>query len=247
MNSAAPEIIALPGLGRLQKTARHILLLGEAPWLATGSCVWNGGSAHVSGWLNLKVGGDTNISESPAQTLQAYAATLGIHTPLAGMMTAASMNSLRHAVLGDAATHIACIVTAGIQNARRAGDSADGNPLPGTLNIALVSNRFFTPAACIEALMLATEAKTAACYDLGITSPVSQQIATGTGTDSICLLSATTLPSGTCPVEYCGKHTRIGEWIGAATYHVMRDAMLACLAANPPRQLRRPGDTPDIV
>jgi len=184
MNSYAGDIIALNGLGTLYKTSQHILLLSDTPMQATSTSVWNGGTAMVNGWLNLKVDGHCDISASPAHTLHHYAAGLGIDSPLAGMMTAASMNSLRYSLTGDDATVLACIVTAGIENARRAGDTADEQPQPGTINIALVCNRHFSPAAAIEALLIATEAKTAACYDLGIRSPVSQQIATGTGTDS---------------------------------------------------------------
>ena len=181
----------------------------------------------MQGWLNLKVDGHGDFTESPAHTLQNYAGSLGIDAPLAGMMTAASMNSLRYSSQDNGATQLACIVTAGIQNARRAGDTADEQPRPGTINIALVCNRHFSPAAALEALLIATEAKTAACYDLGITSPVSQRIATGTGTDSICLLSAWVPDQNS--VEFCGKHTLIGEWIGAAAYDAISQSLRACV------------------
>ncbi len=228
VNDFSNDIIVLPDIGQLYKTAGHILFLADSPLQATGSCIWNGGAATVHGWLNLKVSGDTSVTEAPAVTLQHYARTLGIDTPLAGVMTAASMNSLRHAVQGDDAVTLACFVTAGMRNARRAGDAADEHLQPGTINIALVCNRHFTPAAAIEALLIATEAKTAACYDLNVVSPVSGQMATGTGTDSICLLSALK-PGDHASVEYCGKHTRVGEWIGVAAYQATQAAISACL------------------
>lgn len=229
VNDFSADIIPLAGLGTLHKTAQHCVFLAEQPLQATGSCIWNGGSATVQGWLNMKVSGDTAVTEAPAITLQCYARSLEIDLPLAGVMTAASMNSLRHAVMGDDITRLACFVTAGIRNARRAGDPADEKLQPGTINIALVCNQTFTPAAAIEALLIATEAKTAACYDLNIKSPVSNQTATGTGTDSICLLSAPIKGNAT-PVEYCGKHTRIGEWIGAAAYQAVHASLHACVA-----------------
>lgn len=228
MNDFSADIISLAGLGTLHKTAQHCVFLADHPLQATGSCIWNGGSATVQGWLNMKVSGDTAVTEAPAITLERYARALDIAMPLAGVMTAASMNSLRHAVTGDDITRLACFVTAGIRNARRAGDPADEQLQPGTINIALVCNQTLTPAAAIEALLIATEAKTAACYDLNIKSPISNLMATGTGTDSICLLSA--LESGEqAPVEYCGKHTRFGEWIGRASYDAVHRAVMACL------------------
>jgi adenosylcobinamide amidohydrolase len=52
-------------------------------------------------------------------------------------------------------------------------------------------------------------------------------MATGTGTDSLCLLSA---HAATDALEYCGKHTRIGEWIGRAAYAAVHESVEACLA-----------------
>ncbi|HVK99058.1 MAG TPA: adenosylcobinamide amidohydrolase [Dongiaceae bacterium] len=205
--------------------------------LATGSCVWNGGSAVVTGWLNLRVPKDAPtdvnaILESPAASLQRYAQDLAITTPLAGMMTAAWMDSLRFQLMQNSHTALACIVTSGIENARRSGDPCDADfshqhlTQAGTINIALVSTAAFSPAACIEALLVATEAKTAACHDLKLKSPVSGLMATGTGTDSMCLLSANTQAN---VLEYCGKHTQMGEWIGRATYAAVYESVTACL------------------
>lgn len=220
--------VILPGLGQLQQTPQHILFLADAPMQATGTCIWNGGRAIVHGWLNLKVGDETELTTPPSTVLQHYSHGLDLQEQLAGMMTAASMNSLRHHLIQNSGTTLLVAATAGIQNARRAGDPADEHIQPGTINIALVCNRHFTHAACIEALLIATEAKTAACHDLGIASPVSGKIATGTGTDAICLLSAPE-PDTQLTVEYCGKHTRIGEWIGAASYSAVLESVRACL------------------
>lgn len=229
MTSHEPLITELGALGHLYQTPRHIVFRSHTAMQSTGSCVWNGGTTTVHGWLNLKVSGASGHFESPALTLKNYAHALDIQQPLAGMMTAASMNSLRYSLLQNHGIQVACIVTAGIENARRCGDPADENIQPGTINLALLCNRSFTPAACIEALMLMTEAKTAACYDLNILSPISQQMATGTGTDSLCLLSA--LPcQNTAPIEYCGKHTFIGEWIGKVCQEALQASLSACVS-----------------
>lgn len=222
-----------PALGTLTVTPHHSLFRANTVMQATGSCVWSGGSAVVHGWLNQKVAKTAHAElEAPVQSLERYARELGIETPLAGMMTAASMKSLRFQLIEDEEMTLACIVTAGIENARRSGDPCDGDfshrqlTKMGTINIALITNAAFTPAARIEALMVATEAKTAACYDLRIKSPVSGAPATGTGTDSICLLSR---KSELNALEYCGKHTQMGEWIGCATYAAVRESVAACL------------------
>ena|SRR3990167_3105465 len=222
-----------PALGTLTVTPHHSLFHANAVMQATGSCVWNGGSAQVQGWLNLRVPKTAPAElEAPELSLQRYARELGVDAPLAGMMTAASMNSLRFQVILNEQMALACVVTAGIQNARRSGDPCDDDfshqqlTQAGTINIALICNAAFAPAARIEALMVATEAKTAACYDLRMKSPVSGAPATGTGTDAICLLSGN---SELNALEYCGKHTLMGEWIGRATYAAVRESVATCL------------------
>jgi len=65
-------------------------------------------------------------------------------------------------------------------------------------------------AAMVEATMLATEAKAAALQNANILSSVSQQIATGTGTDAIAVVSG----SGPQEIAFCGKHVLLGETIG---------------------------------
>jgi adenosylcobinamide hydrolase len=64
-----------------------------------------------------------------------------------------------------------------------------------------------TPAAMVETVMIATEAKAAAMQNLGVTSPVSRAVATGTGTDAV----AVACRPGAQPMHYCGKHVLFGE------------------------------------
>ena len=116
--------VSLPGLGQLQQTPQHILFLADTPKQATGTSLWNGGRALVNGWLNLKVGNETELTTPPSTVLQHYSHGLGLPVSLAGMMTAASMNSLRYQVVQEGGTHLLVAITAGIRNARRAGDPA---------------------------------------------------------------------------------------------------------------------------
>ena len=72
---------------------------------------------------------------------------------------------------------IAVLVTTGLSNTRRTGDRADyqkmvsKNKENGTIDII----------AMLEALLMVTEAKTAALQDAGIFSPVSHRLATRFG------------------------------------------------------------------
>ena len=130
-------------------------------------------------------------------------------------MTAAAMGSIRTTRQRDHDVDIMVIVTAGLSNLRRAGDRADYHeqagpqaaPAPGTINTIVLTNIALSKAGMVEAILIAAEAKAAAIQDLGLLSPVSNAIATGTGTDAIALACA---PSD-LKITYAGKHTRFGE------------------------------------
>jgi adenosylcobinamide amidohydrolase len=119
------------------------------------------------------------------------------------------------------------MVTAGISNARCAGDSADihtfqpdANPT-GTINIIISTNATMSPAAMVESVMLATEAKTVAMRKLGVKSPVSGAIATGTGTDAIVVASG----FGSETIHYCGKHVIFGEMLASAVIEAITESL----------------------
>ena len=59
----------------------------------------------------------------------------------------------------------------------------------------------------IEAVMTVTEAKAAALQNLDIKSPISNQTATGTGTDCIAVAADPQAEK----IQYCGKHVVFGE------------------------------------
>lgn len=120
----------------------------------------------------------------------------------------------RHRVTVDNATAEA-IITIGLSNAERIGRREDYTGRDwgkdwGTINIALRLDQPLSDIGLLEALSLATEARTAAVIDLG--HRLDTGIATGTGTDCIAIAA----PPGDTP--YAGKHTALGEAIGKAVY-----------------------------
>lgn len=136
-----------------------------------------------------------------------------------GMMTSRRIDSFRRTVHGP----VACVATVGLGNAERVGRRRVLRPedLPGygTINIALRIDEGLTDRAMIEAMTIATQARTAAIIEAGlrIATGTVTEIATGTGTDCIALAA------GAGKVAYAGLHTPLGEAIGRATF----DAVLA--------------------
>ncbi|MFU8835978.1 adenosylcobinamide amidohydrolase [Roseovarius autotrophicus] len=111
------------------------------------------------------------------------------------------------------------VATVGLSNAESVGTR-----LPpashgwGTINIAVQLSEGLTEGARIEALSIATQARTAALMQSGLclsTGPV-----TGTGTDCVALAA----PEGA--TRYAGLHTALGEALGRA----VRDAVTRGIA-----------------
>jgi len=139
------------------------------------------------------------------------------------LSTGANMNNLAVCEKSFKDRKVCCLATGGVGNALRAGvDKAnwienDGKYLTtlGTINIILLTNVTLTDGALARTIITGTEAKTAALQDMDARSSVSRQnLATGTGTDNMIVVS------GTDPdkkVRHTGGHTKLGELIGATT------------------------------
>lgn len=118
------------------------------------------------------------------------------------------------AQVGDAIAQ--CVATVGLSNAERIGFRVDRSEMNwGTINVAVALHCGLSRTGLIEALSIATQARTAAIMDVGLSIPTG--VATGTGTDCIAIAA----PEGA--TDYAGLHTQIGEAIGRAVY----DATLA--------------------
>ena len=118
--------------------------------------------------------------------------------------------------------------TVGMGNALRAGDRGGYHLSLGTINLLVEINKPLSSGALIEAVSLGTEAKTAAVMDLNILSNVSGEKATGTGTDCMAVASH----KGQTSLVYCGKHTKVGELIGKATYGAVFEGIQKWIKRN---------------
>jgi adenosylcobinamide hydrolase len=158
---------------------------------------------------------------------------------MAMMSTAADMDNLAVATKSYPPFVVVALVTAGARtNALRAGVDEGayiegvpspekglkaGDPVPhGTVNIMILTNARLTDGAMARAIIMATEAKTAAFEDLRVPSSYHPNVqATGTGTDSMMVISGDTRPN----VTYTGGHGKMGELIGKAVYEAVVTAL----------------------
>ncbi len=112
------------------------------------------------------------------------------------------------------------LVTCGLGNALRAGDPPLSYARFGTINVLAHVSESLSDAAMLEALALASEARTLALHELRYPSVVSERPATGTGTDCIVIAC----PEQGAKLEYAGKHTQVGAALGLSVYEATKQA-----------------------
>jgi adenosylcobinamide amidohydrolase len=157
-----------------------------------------------------------------AQWLKARMRENALHGAV-GLLTSRRLDRWVQAEHVAGAVAANCVATVGLGNALRAGDPPGPYARIGTINILCRVDFALAPAALLEALAIATEAKTAAILESGVASGRSGQPATGTGTDCIVIAC----PRAQARASYAGKHTDVGAAIGAAVLDAVRAGALA--------------------
>jgi adenosylcobinamide hydrolase len=147
-----------------------------------------------------------------------------------GLITSANMDAYSIVTKKYKELSVTTIVTAGAdKNAVKAGDAAsfyeydnDYQIIAGTINIITFIDANLEAGGLTTALITITEAKTSVLEDLKIESNFSTHIATGTGTDGVCVISN---KSSNNHLENAGKHSKLGELIGNSVREAVFEAL----------------------
>jgi adenosylcobinamide hydrolase len=197
---------------------RAVRVSSERPLLVLSSAVVGGGFGSAFEILNVHVD-DQYDGERPQEDLAVVASELDVAEPFVGLMTAAYTEYARCAVesLGDLT--VAAVVSVGLSNTSSAGVTppiggpADGAaaPGPGTINVILLVDGALTPAAMVNAVITATEAKTMTLAEWDVKTPEGEA-ASGTSTDTV-VVACTGRGDA---LGYAGPATPVG-WLAART------------------------------
>ncbi|MBC2887175.1 adenosylcobinamide amidohydrolase [Ochrobactrum sp. CM-21-5] len=176
-------------------------------------------TARSVAWLEVR-DDDLSIDVDPAKLLTQKLAAAGYGNAVQ-MMTSRAVGKHHLAERWSGEITAACLATVGLSNAGRVGHALSTTAVAGTINLLVHVNVSLSLAAHIEALSIATAARTAAIMDLGLR--VEGRIATGTGTD--CIVAAAPLPDPghKVPASFAGLHTDIGAAIGGAVYEAIAE------------------------
>lgn len=217
-----------PGL-KLYRKERHILLEAPEPMDSLGSAVYGGGMHSLQRFVNIYVDRFYHC-EDPVRDIRNLLGEWGYSEQgTAGLLTAVQ---LKHAAVAEeqgADFGVLCCATAGVSNAARAGVPRTTFPAswtPGTINIMLVVDGRMTPAAMVNAVITATEAKAAALSDLGVRDAENGLTATGTTTDAV-MLGVSQRAEWPLLHAYAGTATDLGGTIGRLVYNAVRESLAA--------------------
>lgn len=216
-----------PGL-ILKREERHLLVHLNEPVDSLSSAIYGGGLGKIDHVANIYVNRHYEC-HNPEQDVKKLLTEWGYPlTSSAGLLTAVLLEyaSVEELVYDEAA--LFCCTTAGVSNGARAGSLRKTFPVyePGTINIILMIDAKLTPAAMVNTIITATEAKAAALADLGIRDVDNKLVATGTTTDSIVLGVS---QSSTYPIQhrYCGTATHLGAAISRLVYQTVTESVQA--------------------
>jgi adenosylcobinamide hydrolase len=163
-----------------------------------------GGGIGVRQWvLNAQVEDRARRSD-PVLFVAELAAGLGCPGEGVGFLTAAPVARWTSGASGD----VAAVATVGLRHPRWAAAADEQASIDvGTINVVAFAPAPLSPAALVNAVMTATEAKTQALVEHGVAG-------TGTPTDAVCVLT---------PVEgiaepYGGPRSRLGADLARAVH-----------------------------
>lgn len=211
---------------QIQYAADHVLIESKDNYQVLSSAPFNGGLSHANTFVNWKVPLNFNCSD-PVAMMRDQLKTWG-YAPesTVGLQTAAKITHTAFAEeLGDEFKLLVC-ASSGTRNAARAGLVREtfSSYVPGTVNITIVIDGQMTSSAMVNAIISATEAKSAAFDTHQIKDFDYDCIATGTSTDAVLLAVS---QSDTYPHihRYAGAVTTIGNAIGRLVYATVSEAI----------------------
>ena len=191
-----------------RRSAEAIVLQSESPLDILASAVVGGGITRSRYIINRHVDKHYHHPD-PGQDLQNFAQGYGIAEPFVGLMTAAYLDRAQTVTVHHQELTVTAVVTAGLSNPIAAGLSPPAKLMPGTITLILLLNACLTPAAMVNAVMTATEAKTDILLMQGVVTPEGHR-ATGTSTDAIVVACT----GRGQPLVYAGPATPVG-WLVA--------------------------------
>ncbi|WP_424765642.1 adenosylcobinamide amidohydrolase [Paenibacillus sp. sgz302251] len=209
----------------LRLLADRIEVSCTEPLYALSSAVHPGGFSYSNRIINWKVPLTYQCDDPVQDIVKKCSEWVCEPERTIGLITAAKLTHASVVECEGDRFKLLCCTTVGTRNAARAGLPRQTFPAytPGTINTILLIDGQMTEAAMVNAVITATEAKTAALQQLGIVEMESGESATGTTTDAI-VIGVSQNKHWHVVHAYAGAATTIGCAIGEAVYAAVLEA-----------------------
>ncbi|MDW8293192.1 MAG: adenosylcobinamide amidohydrolase [Anaerolineae bacterium] len=209
----------------LRRSPKRLHIASDQPLMCLSSAPVGGGWAKAQHILNMRVPLDY-CCDRYVEDIQRMAAEAGVSEPFVGLITAARLEDAGLYVERFDQGAVAALVTLGISLPTAAGREesvrAEVSQPAGTINIIVVVDAALSPAAQVNAVITATEAKSLVLAEHNVRTPKGY-LASGTPTD--CVVIACT--NRGARFAFGGPISPIGALIGRAVRVATEQALHA--------------------
>lgn len=185
-------------------------------------------------WLQVR-NAELPVGVDPAAFVQDRLDAEGLGGAI-GLMTSSPLESHHLGTASVEGVHAACLMTLGLSNAERIGTRRTArnpdhltNAAVGTINALCSLSVPLSEPAMLEALSIATQARTTAIVARAFEPEPGAGVVTGTGTDCIVIAC----PASHRGQRFAGMHTEAGEALGGAVLSATAAAMDDWLRRHP--------------
>lgn len=203
----------------VSQTDEVIHVKSNLPLVTLSSAIVGGGFGHTRHILNAHV--DKNFyCKNPKAWLRSLANDMHINESFIGLLTAVQLRKARFSFFESDGLSAGALITAGVGNAASAGITLPFSHRPGTINTIILLDAHLTKGAMLNAVITATEAKSAVLKERNVSTPEGDS-ATGTSTDTVTIACTNNGPLQ----SYAGPVTSIGWLIARAVRQSLQESL----------------------
>ena len=231
MDEFTKQIDLSGNIGKLILKDNVLAVLFDTELSTVSSAIYNGGFKKTGAILNVQAPpelSDRKLHDNPQKFITESAKKLGLTNNFVGMITAAAVDKFTLVTKKDGNLSVSVTATAvdpegnTCSHAESAGENIKVAEMTGTINIMVIIDGNPTESCMVSSVLTATEAKTAALWELNIRSRYSGNIATGTITDAIIVAKT----SRGKPIVYGGPSSKLGQLVGYCTRKAVKEAIM---------------------
>ena len=231
MDESTKQIDLSGNSGKLVLKENVLAAIFDTELSTVSSAIYNGGFKKAKAILNVQAPeefSDQELHANPQKFIVDSAKKVGISENFVGMVTAAAVDKfvLVTKKYGDLAVSViaTAVDPAGntCSHAESAGEIIKVEEMTGTINIMVIIDGNPTESCLVSTVLTATEAKTAALWELDIRSRYSGDVATGTITDAIIVAKT----NRGAPIVNGGPASKLGQLVGYCTRKAVKEAVM---------------------